>query len=725
MKRFLFYGLLLVVHFVQGQELVNFFLEPTEDPNELILETHLFHYGGAGLIDSEITIEAGEITVNLCYALSSVAINTYDIQQFPIDIPVNPSSFNLQINLSLFDGVTPCNFNAPYIEVELDFDMPYDPTATTWVPDPVFERYLEGERFGDDTIGNQLVYTHRFINLARLNMNFSDIEEFGLGPIESLQGIEHLSRLQSLFAEGNQIEFFDATQHPDLLYLWVPTNPLLELDLSLCSKLEWCLIGSTLIDQLDLSQATDLEWLVVGSPNLTALDLSANTGLYNLGIYDLSTLELDLTGLEDLLYLRINNNSLLETLLLPNNEVLQYMEVKENAVLASLEVPSMPGLLRLHVEDNESLAEIDISGAAQLEILTMINNQVVELDLSQNPVLEQALIFNNALTVLDARNGNNDGLDVIGFGNPDLFCVSVDDPMDPPNWTFDNDVVYDADCEEDNALYFPDPNFHEALLYEAVADYGDGQLQNVDLDNDGLIYELEVATVQRLVIPGRAIESFQGLEFFFELQHFNGSDNLVTDLNLFDLPHFQELVFENNLLDQLYLDGNPELRSIDLSGNVIEDLHIRENPWVEFLDVSDNMLDFLDLRNQNHEALAFMDARQNELLSCIRVHDPEWAELQENWLTDPGVEYGINNCLLGLDDIGLSIGLYPNPASDQFHIESTEPIDRIKLYDVAGQLVLETTRGDQPIELGSLPSGLYFVRVETGSNRATQKLIIR
>ena len=61
-----------------------------------------------------------------------------------------------------------------------------------------------------------------------------------------------------------------------------------------------------------------------------------------------------------------------------------------------------------------------------------------------------------------------------------------------------------------------------------------------------------------------------------------------------------------------------------------------------------------------------------------------------------------------------SLTIYPNPANDFIHLENSE---EVRIYDLTGQLVM---RGQESINISSLPNGIYFVKMGTSN----QKLVI-
>jgi hypothetical protein len=79
-----------------------------------------------------------------------------------------------------------------------------------------------------------------------------------------------------------------------------------------------------------------------------------------------------------------------------------------------------------------------------------------------------------------------------------------------------------------------------------------------------------------------------------------------------------------------------------------------------------------------------------------------------------------------LDEMGIRVALYPNPAHDKVCIEA-EDIRRVRLYDLQGQCLLEQTfeRSDRiEISLSGLESKLYLIEIQTDYGIARRKLKI-
>jgi len=75
-------------------------------------------------------------------------------------------------------------------------------------------------------------------------------------------------------------------------------------------------------------------------------------------------------------------------------------------------------------------------------------------------------------------------------------------------------------------------------------------------------------------------------------------------------------------------------------------------------------------------------------------------------------------------DIPTYIKVYPNPASDKIFIENLQS-GNVSICSMTGSLLIEqTVTGDKAtMDIGSLPPGVYMIRIVNGSNTSTRKLV--
>ena len=80
----------------------------------------------------------------------------------------------------------------------------------------------------------------------------------------------------------------------------------------------------------------------------------------------------------------------------------------------------------------------------------------------------------------------------------------------------------------------------------------------------------------------------------------------------------------------------------------------------------------------------------------------------------------------GIDEnVFNTVKMFPNPAKDtvQFSVNSNENLD-IEIFDMLGKSVLRVNDVQNEVNISDLNSGLYFVQMTLGTQRATKKLIV-
>lgn len=88
---------------------------------------------------------------------------------------------------------------------------------------------------------------------------------------------------------------------------------------------------------------------------------------------------------------------------------------------------------------------------------------------------------------------------------------------------------------------------------------------------------------------------------------------------------------------------------------------------------------------------------------------------------------------VGLEEFSLnqsnerSVLIYPNPTTDIINLKSTENIEDLYLIDISGKLILseQVQNKVHQINMGNLPSGIYFLKIKTDTKIETQKIVKR
>ena len=74
-----------------------------------------------------------------------------------------------------------------------------------------------------------------------------------------------------------------------------------------------------------------------------------------------------------------------------------------------------------------------------------------------------------------------------------------------------------------------------------------------------------------------------------------------------------------------------------------------------------------------------------------------------------------------------SVNIYPNPVNDKLVIEANEAINYVEIYNLTGAMVVSQECNSDKVELevGTLQSGVYFIKMTTGNSSETRRFVKR
>ena len=256
----------------------------------------------------------------------------------------------------------------------------------------------------------------------------------------------------------------------------------------------------------------------------------------------------------------------------------------------------------------------------------------------------------------------------------------------------------------------PDPNFEQALI-------------DLGIDSDGIIngqvLTSDIDTVITLDVSFKGIDNLTGIEDFAALESLDVTSNDLTILDVSNNIQLKEIYASNTGTDNL------QISSLDLSNNINLELLHCENLFY---------LESLNLKNGNNSILTVVLVCEEEGESCELIYlycvtvDDEVAAMNDEfpytwWAIAADFVYS-EDCTLAVDDnLQSQFVIYPNPTSDIINISSGEPINKIKVFDALGRLVLEEDNSSNQIDVTCLSTGLFFVKIETDQGTLVKKII--
>lgn len=521
----------------------------------------------------------------------------------------------------------------------------------TIVPDDNFEAYLETHdangsvvSLGDPmSMGNGIanddkVYTSSIENVIEL-----DISDLG---ITDASGIEGFTGLKILKCNDNSLSSLDVSENIALERLDCYKNSLTSLNISNNIALTMIQCFRNELTNLDVSTNVALTRIDVFSNQLTSLDISNNIELTSLNCArnQLSNLDLSKNPKMERLSCYDNDLATLDTTTLP---LLTDLDCVENN-LTSLDLSMNPALEYLQVYEN-SLTSLDLSKNVKLIELYAEYNEITSLDLSKNVAIVDVSCYNNQLTYLNLRNGNNSNFDTRDFdirNNPNLTCVSVDNPVDALATFTDKDdhTIYTTFC---NTTFVPDDNFENYLETHtatgAIVAIGDPASMGNGVPNDDYVGTEAIQNITYLNVSNQSISDFTGIEAFISLEELRCFDNPVTNLNL--SANVELRIIEANSLNLHTIDisGLTKLTTLSLNSSNLTSIDVASNIALERLSISYNSITEIDLANNT--SLRDLRIVNNELQSLDISANTELTHLycNNNNLTELNV---INNKLL-------------------------------------------------------------------------------
>lgn len=146
------------------------------------------------------------------------------------------------------------------------------------------------------------------------------------------------------------------------------------------------------------------------------------------------------------------------------------------------------------------------------------------------------------------------------------------------------------------------------------------------------------------------------------------------------------------------------------------------------LDLEENH-DFLHLYRRTSAGDSLITSFTGHLADSVYIadfHNLHFVFESDEEGTDEGFNIEYEAGQVGIPSIEPhEISVFPNPTTDLIYINSPEKISNIAIYDIAGRMVQQEVidRYQYELSLRELPTGLYFLRLETHRGLFTHKVI--
>ena len=103
-----------------------------------------------------------------------------------------------------------------------------------------------------------------------------------------------------------------------------------------------------------------------------------------------------------------------------------------------------------------------------------------------------------------------------------------------------------------------------------------------------------------------------------------------------------------------------------------------------------------------------------------------------NYRCDPHFSFGMTGTITVQGSTGINeainlseVSFYPNPATKELFFTANKEVENIIVYSLTGEQVLASSLSGNKLDVSTLTTGIYFVKVVTKNNEITKKLIIQ
>ncbi|KIQ21281.1 hypothetical protein RT99_10710 [Flavobacterium sp. MEB061] len=425
--------------------------------------------------------------------------------------------------------------------------------------------------------------------------------------------VSNNKKLTTLDCGENKIAAINITNNPNLQKLSLDNTLIDTIDISKHLALTTFTCSGTKVTSFDVSKNTGLSLLNVSNNKLTTLDVSKNTNLYALYCDSNSLTSIDVSKNLNLLQLNCFINPL-TTLDLSNNILLDRVDFSDTEI-ANIDVTKNINLTSISC-GTKKLTSIDVSKNLKLNYFNCNWGQIKTLDLSKNTNLNTVICqYTTTLSEINLKNGNNTKITTINLiGNPNLYCVQVDDVnYSTQNWT-KKDLYFNytsTACSAPSYTLIPDKEFEKRLI-ELGIDSG---------EPDGKVLTPRIAAVKSLKVEPTLVADLTGIEDFTALEVLEcrngcitsngGGCGKITKLDVSKNTALTQLYCEGNQLTNLDLSKNTKLNNLNCSSNKLTSLDISNNTDLYYIDVSRNALTELNI--SNNKKLDQISCKSNKL----------------------------------------------------------------------------------------------------------------
>lgn len=150
-------------------------------------------------------------------------------------------------------------------------------------------------------------------------------------------------------------------------------------------------------------------------------------------------------------------------------------------------------------------------------------------------------------------------------------------------------------------------------------------LKIYDKNNDGFINKKETEDIRNLDLSNKEIEYLSDISNFSNLEKIILTNNLISKINLENLPKLKEFYCAGNKLIEFKIKNLENLEKLALSRNYLKSISIKNSPKIESLYLFSNQLTEINLKKFPN--LKFADLDNNNLIKLDISKNPKLIQI--------------------------------------------------------------------------------------------------
>ncbi len=364
--------------------------------------------------------------------------------------------------------------------------------------------------------------------------------------------------------------------------------------------------------------------------------------------------------------------------------------------LNTIDVSNNVALRTLNLGQN-NISNLNLTSNLLLENIILSDNNISALDVSAFPNVRLVSIENNNLETLNVANGNNINFSLFrASSNPDLICIQIDAGFTPPtdnSWLKDSTANYSDNCS----------NTADTTNPVAVC-----QDVTIQLDANG------VATLDATQVDNGSSDDVGVAGIAIDVTSFDCSDVGTTAVTL-TITDAAGNTDSCTAVVTIVDDESPVLSCV-----VEEIIEVNEDETFTLPDYVANG----DTTATDNCSITITQSPAPGTQIPPGTTQLTFTATDSSGNTDTCSQDLIIEETLGLSDLEFreSVRVFPNPAQNYISIEAAIPIENIEIYTMLGQKLIQSNEL-RDINISQISTGIYFVKIISGSYTVTKQII--